>query len=287
MNTIIGELGNSQKFLTLVNQIKKENGPIAISGLTDVGKTQILSGINKFAEIPICLITYNEIQAKKIYDDLKYFIDNVEFFPKKDIVTYDYIAESKELPYQRIETLNKLYQNKNIILVTTIEAVMQKLPAKEVLYKNVLNFKVGNTYDLEELKQQLINMGYARYDLIEGKGQFSIRGGIVDISTDENSGIRIEFWGDEVDSIRSFNISSQRSTNTLQKAIIYPAHEYVLEDTIDKVCKKIEEKIYDEKQQEILENDIEVIKNGDYISKIDKYFDDFYNDKTNILGLFR
>lgn len=284
MNTIIGELGNSQKFVTLVNQIKKENGPIAISGLTDVGKTQILSGINKFAEMPICLITYNEIQAKKIYDDLKYFIDNVEFFPKKDIVTYDYIAESKELPYQRIETLNKLYQNKNIILVTTIEAVMQKLPAKEVLYKNVLNFKVGNTYDLEELKQQLINMGYARYDLIEGKGQFSIRGGIVDISTDENSGIRIEFWGDEVDSIRNFNISSQRSTSTLQKAIIYPAHEYVLEDTIDEVCKKIEEKIYNEKQQEILENDIEVIKNGDYISKIDKYFDDFYNDKTNILG---
>ena len=276
MNTILGELGKSEKFKDLLKQIENKQSPVEISGLTDVGMIQILGAINEFGKKPICIITYNEIQAKKIYEDIKYFTDKVVLFPKKEIVTYDYIAESKELPYKRIETLNQIISKKNLIIITTIEAVSQTLPQKKELYKNELLFKIGENYNLEDIKKKLIKLGYVRCDLIEGRGQFSVRGGILDISISEDIGIRIEFWGDEVDSIRNFNITTQRSINTIEKATIYPAHEYVLENSIDEICKKIEKNKQTDKYQKIIGEDIEQIKAGNYISKIDKYFNSFY-----------
>jgi len=244
---------------------------------------QIADAINEFGKQPICILTYNEIQSKKIYEDIKYFTDRVVLFPKKEIVTYDYIAESKDLPYQRIEALNEIKSKKNLIVITTIEAAMQKLISKKCLYQNELNFKIGETHSLEEIKKKLIDLGYSRCDLIEGRGQFSVRGGILDISINENIGIRIEFWGDEVDSIRNFNITSQRSINTLEKVSIYPAHEYILEKNIEDVCKKILDTAKDKNVKDIVEKDIEEIKSGNYISKIDKYFDCFYEEQETIL----
>ena len=283
MNTIIGELGKSSKFIDLLKQIENKKSPIEILGLTDVGIAQIISSIHKFGKKPICIITYNEIQAKKIKEDISYFTDKVVLFPKKEIVTYDYIAESKDLPYERIEVLNTITSKKNLIIVTTIEAISQKLPSKEVLYQNKLEFKVGGIYDLEDVKRKLIKLGYNRYDLIEGKGQFSVRGDIVDIAVTESTGIRLEFWGDEIDSIRNFNITSQRSIQNLEKATIYPAHEYILQDSIENVCKKIKKLEVSKAQEQILEEDIEQIKAGNYISKIDKYFDCFYEETSSLI----
>ncbi len=284
MNTIIGELGKSNKFVDLSKQIEKIQSPISISGLTGVGMAEIISAIKGYNKKPILLVTYNEIQAKKMLENIKAFeTENVVLFPKKEIVTYDYVAESKDLPYERIETLNKINEKNNLIVVTTIETLMQKLPSKEVLFKDILEFKIGDICNLEDIKRKLVNLGYSRYDLIEGRGQFSIRGGIIDISLDEKTGVRIELWGDEIDSIRNFSINSQRSINTLEKAKIYPAHEYVLEDTIENICNKISKTIADGKQEEIIEQDIEQIKAGNYISKIDKYFNEFYEKQETLI----
>lgn len=287
MNTILGEMGKSPKFIDLTRQIEKRESPIAISGLTDVGMVEILASLNAYNKKTMILITYNEIQAKKLAEDMKNFTDAVTVFPKKEMVTYDYIAESKDLPYQRMEALEKIKEKKNIIIITTIEAIMQKLPEPEVLFQNILSLKIGDVYNLEQLKQKLVAMGYTRYDLIEGRAQFSVRGGILDISISENMGVRIEFWGEEIDSIRNFAITSQRSTNSLEKVTIYPAHEYVLEQSIEKVCKKIKEKRVTDKQEEILEKDIEQIKAGNYISKMDKYFDCFYGKQATLLDYLK
>lgn len=283
MNTIIGELGKSPKFCEYIKNIENKTSPIAISGLTDVGMVQMIAGTKEFSKKPICIITYNEIQAKKIVEDLQYFTDKVIFLPKKEIVTYDYVAESKDLPYERIESLNKIRDGKNIVVVTTIEAAIQKNISKEALYKNILNFKVGDEYKLEEIKQKLVDLGYVRYELIDGRGQFSIRGGIVDISITEKVGVRIEFWGDEIDSIRYFNIISQRSTENTEKVTIYPVHEYLLETDINTVIQRIENTIYDENIQDQINQDIEIIKAGNYISKVDRYLNAFYEKQETIL----
>ena len=283
MNTIIGELGKNPKFCEYIKSIEEQKSPIAISGLTDVGMAQIISATKEFAKKPICIITYNEIQAKKLVEDLEYFTDKVVFFPKKEIVTYDYVAESKDLPYERIEALNKIQGMKTGIIVTTIEATMQKIMSKKALCKNVLKFKIQDEYNLEDVKRKLLDLGYTRCDLIEGRGQFSVRGGIVDISLTEKNGVRIEFWGDEIDSIRYFNIVSQRSTEEIKEITINPAQEYLLEKPLETVIEKIRSTVYNEEVQEQVEQDIEIIKNGDYISKVDKYFNAFYEQQETIL----
>ena len=283
MNTILGELGKSNKFVELIKNIEEKQSPIGISGLSNVGMLEIVASINEYAKKPVAIITYNEIQAKWIIENLQFFTDKAIYFPKKDIVTYDYVAESKDLPYARIEALNKLNSKRNYIFVTTIEAAMQKLPAKELLYKNILKFKVGEVHSLDQIKQDLVNLGYTRCDLIEGRGQFSLRGGILDISINDAIGVRIEFWGDEIDSIRNFNIVSQRSINALEKVEIEPAHEYILEKPIEEICKKVRKTIANDLQEDIIEQDIEQIKAGNYISKIDKYFDCFYDKQQTVI----
>lgn len=279
MNFLIKTLEENKKFQELTKQISKI-GPIAISGLVDVEKLHVLAGIFNETKRPMVLVTYNEIQARKLYQDLKKLIKQTYFFPKKEITSYDYVAQSKEIEYKRIDVLNKMYlakqQKEPIIIVTTIEAVMQKMVAKNNLYQNVIDFEVGKTYLLDEIKEKLVGLGYERSDLIENKGQFSIRGGIVDVGLSEKIGVRIEFWGDEVDSIRFFQISSQRSTEMLKEITIFPAHELIVQD-LSEAVKNIQEKYPEEIE------DIELIKNGDYISKINKYFNEFYDNQASFL----
>ena len=283
MNSLVKVVPNVKKYKTYLEDVKNKINPMMISGLTDSGKVHLAYSTCFYAERPICIVTYNELQAKKIIKDLAYFEDSVEYFPKKEILAYDYLTESKDSLFERIEVLNNIINKKAKVIVTTIEAVMQSMIAKETLYKNLLNLKVGQELNLDKLKETLINLGYERYDVIEGKGQFSIRGGIVDIAVNSKSGVRIELWGDEIDSIRKFNILTQRSTDMLEETSIYPAFEYVLENSIDQVCKKIEESKYAGVLNDIAEEDIEQIKSGDYISKIDKYFTFFYNKQESIL----
>ena len=279
MNFLIKTLEENKKFQELTKQISK-TGPIAISGLVDVEKLHVLAAIFNETKRPMVLVTYNEIQARKLYQDLKKLIKQTYFFPKKEITSYDYVAQSKEIEYKRIDVLNKMYlakqQKEPIIIVTTIEAVMQKMIAKDTLYQNVIDFKVGKTYLLDGIKEKLVGLGYERSDLIENKGQFSIRGGIVDVGLSEKIGVRIEFWGDGVDSIRFFQISSQRSTEMLKEITIFPAHELIVQD-LSEAVKNIQEKYPEEIE------DIELIKNGDYISKINKYFNEFYENQASFL----
>ena len=334
-NEIIQSLQELDKFKELAEQINCKKTPINISGLVFVGKSHIISALKEETKRPICVITYNELQAKNMVKDLRYFTDKVEYFGKREIASYDYVSESKDLPFARIDVLNKL-KNKDVnIVVTTIEAIMQSMIPEKMLYKNILKFTVGNMFEstgfsgkknLNNLKKLLLLMGYERNDLVEARGQFSIRGGIVDIGLTEKTGIRIEFWGDEVDSIRYFGLASQRTTEMTDKITIYPAHEYILNYERDKtkevetlpeyseivsnICKNIEEKyileknkkmsssienataisnakdtnIYiNEKSKEKVEVDIEAITNGEYISKIDKYFNEFYENVGTFL----
>ena len=283
MNLIQKELEKSSKFNDFINNIENKKSPIAISGLTGVAEASIIAKCLEETKRPIFVITYNDIQAQTLVNDLKFFTEDVAYLPKKEIITYDYVAESKNLPYERIEILNKIYKKQKTIIVTSVETIKQKIISKEALYKNTLGFKVGDRCDLELLKQKLIDLGYQRFDLIDGRGEFSVRGGIIDISTTENTGIRIELWGDEIDSIRHFNIISQRSIDNIEKVEIFPAHEYILETKIEDVTKNISQNVYSETISEKVEEDLEKIRNGEYISKIDRYFNAFYKKQETIL----
>ena len=272
MNEIASVLLQNKKFQDYLNEIKSKKSPISILGLVDVAKSLIVHSTNVDTKKPVCIITYNEIQAKRLYDDLEYFNENIVLFNKKEIVTYDYVVESKDALYERIDVLNRIYNKKVDIIITTVETCMQEMISKEDLYKNIIKFEFNKDYNFEILKENLIKLGYERAELVEARGQFSLRGDILDIALTDNKGVRIEFWGEEIDSIRYFNISTQRSIEELRDVTVYPAHEYILTENIDKICEQIEN-----------ENDIEQIQNGNYISKIDKYIKEFYEKRETFL----
>ena len=166
MNSLIKVLPNVKKYNDYIYELKKGINPIMLSGLTDVGKVHMAYSTNFYVEKPICIVTYNELQARKIINDLKYFNDNVEFFPKREVISFEYLTESKDTLYRRISTLNNIVSGKSKIIVTTIEAAMQKMISMDKLYENVLSLKVGQTIELEALKDKISKLGFERTDLI-------------------------------------------------------------------------------------------------------------------------
>jgi len=283
MNSLAKIVPNVKKYSDYLFDINKNKTPIMLSGLTDTGKVHMAYSTKFYSDKPICVITYNEMQAKKIKKDFDFFEDEVRIFPKRDIASFDYIAESKDVLHERISVLSDMMETKAPIIITTIEAAMQKMIPKKELYKNLLTLKIGDEISIEKIKELLVALGYERYDVIEGKGQFSVRGGIVDIATSTKTGVRIEFWGDEIDSIRQFMISTGKSTENLKEIKLYPATEFLLEDSLESITNKILERPYTVSVKEKVLEDIEQIKNGDYLTKVDKYFDDFYPESETLL----
>ena len=278
MNEEVKILPNFKKFNNYMNNVKIGTSPIMLSGLTDVAKVHFAYSTYFYSEKPICIITYNEMQAKKLINDLKYFSNDIEYFPRREILAYDYLAESKDNSYERIKTLNSIYTKKASIIVTTIEAVSQEIISKESLYKNIFELKQGEAIDLDEIKEKLTDLGYERVDLVENQCQYSIRGGILDIALSKEKGVRIELWGDDIDSIREFQIDTQRSIKEVKKILIYPATEFVLEDSIENILKKIPEEN---------EEDIAEIKEKNYLNKIDKYFNKFYKKRETLIDYIK
>ena len=270
MNDIVKILPNFKKFNDYISNVKDNTSPIMLSGLTDSGKVHFAYSTYFYAEKPICIITYNELQAKKIIRNLEYFENNINYFPKKEILAYDYLAESKDITYSRIACLNEIHKKQAKIIVTTIEAVSQKIIPEDVLYKNILELKIGDVINLEEIKQKLVLLGYERQDVVENKSEFSVRGGIIDVAISEKQGIRIELWGDEIDSIRTFDINTQRSLEKRENIKIYPAHEFLLDKPLEEVAKDIQD-----------QRDKEEVLEGNFTNKIDKYWNKFYNDPDN------
>ena len=282
MRDIVKVLPNFKKFNSYIEDIKNKVSPVMLSGLTDVAKVHFAYSTHFYLEKPILIITYNEMQAKKLVNDLKYFTDKVEYFPKREILGFDYIAENSDISIKRIKALNNIKNKKTNIVVTTIEAVMQKIVPKKDLYKNLLELKTGETLNLDNIKQRLVNLGYERQDIVEGVNTYSIRGGILDIAISDKQGVRIELWGDEIDSIRKFDISTQRSIEKLEKIKIYPATEFVLTDSLENIIQDILEN-----NEKAPKEDIELLKDGEYLSKVDKYFNSFYKQSETIIDYIK
>ncbi len=228
MNEITKKLLENEAIKKYLEKLKIS--PITILGLSDVSKSYLPIIIETQRKKQICLITYNEIQAQRIYRDIKYINEKVVFIPKKDIITYKYDAQNMDLLYSRMENLIKIYRGEAKIIIISIETLMQPVISKKYLEENILKIETGKEYNVDEIKEKLIQIGYERFDLVEGKGTFSVRGDILDVAIDNKKGVRIEFFGDEVDQIRYFEISSQRSTENVEDIAIYPMTEEITKE---------------------------------------------------------
>ncbi len=280
MEALAKVLPKMKKFNDYINDVNKGNFPITLSGLSDSGKVHFIYSTRFYTDKPVVIVTYNELELKKIKEDMKFFSDeNILVFPQKEVVYYDIDTMNKDATMDRLSIYKKLYNNDSCIILTTIEALMQRTISKNKLFSNVLQLEVGMTLLLEELTNKLVALGYERTDMVEGRGNFCVRGGIVDVFplTTENP-IRIEFWGDEIDSIRVFDVESQRTIEPIKEINILPAEEFLVNsEELETVGNKILEKYPN------AVSDVEIIKNGNYLSKIDKYFEFFFEDTSSLL----
>ncbi len=187
----------------------------------------------RFPNVPYAalIVTYNDLRAKEIYENYRFFDRDVLYFPAKDLIFFQADIHSNLLEQQRIAVFKALVERKKVTVITTMAACMNHLVPFEDWKDHIMEIDSGCELDVTELKSALVKLGYERTGQVEGPGQFAIRGGIIDIYplTEENP-VRIELWGEEVDSIRSFDVESQRSIENLESVRIYPAAELIPDD---------------------------------------------------------
>ena len=207
------ELGSFQQIL---EGIAKGNTPVFATGVIDAAKNHLAYSLQAETKRPLFLLTYSELRAKEILEDLTFFTKDCAYYPAKDILFYSADVHSMEMNRQRFLVLERLLKGETPIIVASAEALLDKYPPKEIFAAFRLTLRTGEIVEVAELTRKLVRMGYERTELVESPGQFSLRGGILDIwSLTAEDAVRIEFWDDEIDSIRSMDAQSQRSVEKL------------------------------------------------------------------------
>ena len=200
-------------------------GPVQVCGCVDSQKVHLMCEAGETLSWKL-VVTYDDSRAKEMYEDFRCFTDQVWLYPAKDLLFYNADIHGNLMTRQRMQVIRHLIEDSGGVVVTTIDGLMDHLPPLSMLKSQIIQVKQGEAINIEEWKKKLVALGYERMAQVDGMGQFSIRGGIIDIfPLTEELPIRIELWDDEVDSIRSFDLESQRSVEQLSQAILYPATE--------------------------------------------------------------
>ncbi|MBO5097228.1 MAG: transcription-repair coupling factor [Agathobacter sp.] len=228
MKTFVQPLENLNGFSEMVKSATKAKGLYSITGCIDAQKPHMIYAFNN----GLCnkvIVTFSEQRAKELYEDYRFFEPNVVYYPAKDVLFYQSDIRGNVLTAERIRALKAIRELERVTLITTFDALMNTQASPDKIWDSVLRLAPGDEVDLEAVKAQLVRMGYEKEYQVETMGQFALRGGILDIFplTEENP-IRIEMWGDEIDTIRSFDTETQKSIENVDEVSIYPACELVL-----------------------------------------------------------
>ncbi|KPU42785.1 transcription-repair-coupling factor [Oxobacter pfennigii] len=291
------------EYKSLLLNIRKNAGPVAVYGLSESQRSHMAYSLFHNIKRPLIFITYNDLEAKKVYEDLLLFTDNVCFLPSKEVLLYDVDAISRDIVSERLKVIKDLINNDHLIVVTSVDNIAKKYVNPNIFKKYTLELNVGDTIDLMDLTETFIISGYERVDIVEGKGQFSIRGGIIDFySLTNKAPYRIELFDDEIDSIREFDILTQRSTDKVDCAQIFPARETIIEKdavnlAVEKINREYEKRVsvkrskkereYDDRIKEKVKHVLEKLKEAIYFEGIDSFLPYFYNRFFSIFNYFK
>jgi transcription-repair coupling factor (superfamily II helicase) len=228
MQALLAPLAELADYQEIIKDRKKENGIIQIAGCVGSQKTHLMYALGDGFEYRVIAFSSEE-KAKKAYEEYRVFTEDVYLYPARDLLFYHADIKGKLLTDQRMGVLRALIEKeegKDVTVITTMDAFLDGLARPEKLKEQRISLTGGDVIDLTELEKSLTDMGYERESQIEGPGQFAVRGGIMDVfPLTEELPVRIELWGDEIDSLRSFDVESQRSVENLETVTIYPASE--------------------------------------------------------------
>ena len=290
------------EYTDMKQDLDQGKGPVQISGVTDSQKVHVMHELSKNNPWRL-VVTYDDTRAKEIFDDFSYFEPNTWLYPARDLLFYSSDIHGNLLTRQRMQVFKHLLEDEGGVVVTTVDGLMDHLLPLSMIKESCLNIMVGQTLDMEEIKHLLTGMGYERMGQVDGMGQFSVRGGILDVfPLTEEVPVRIELWGDEVDSIRSFDAESQRSIQQMDEVTIYPAAELILtKEHIEEgiLCleadeKKQEKAFRDQKKPEEAQRIrravgelVESLKEGFDVQTLDAYIRYFCQDTVSFLDYMK
>ena len=230
MQALIAPLTELAEFETVLKKRKKETGILQFAGCVNSQKTHMMYALSDGFNFKIIAVS-SEMKAKQIYEEYRFLDSDIYQYPAKDLLFYQADLRGKYLLKQRMEVFQAIMEGRGATIVTSFDGFMDALLPLDMMRERIRTFKVGDAVDFEAIKKDMVLLGYDREEQIEGPGQFAVRGGILDIyPLTEEVPIRVELWGDEIDSIRTFDVESQRSIENLQEITIYPASDFPEEE---------------------------------------------------------
>ena len=284
-----------------MEQLKKDDKKqkaFQITGCLDSQQVNFMSGIAKEYSYSV-VVTHSEKRAREIYEDFLLYTKDVSYYPAKDFIFYSADIHGTLTIRERLNTIRRLVEGQKAVIVTTIDGLMDKLIPIRQIKENVLTFQCGDMVNLNKLQKELISMCYERVGQVELSGQFAIRGGIIDIfPLSEESPIRIDLWDDEIDSIKYFDVESQRSITMLEEVSVYPATEYILsQEQIASGLKKIHEEMTETEQKfrkdmkteeahrikTVINDFTEQLKMGNTNVSVDSFINYFYEETSSLI----
>ena len=214
-----------------VNQgVSEKRYPIGVYGISDSARAAFISSFFNETDKSVYVFSWSDMEARAIYEDLQLWEMDVYFLPSRELVFYDADAISGDLRWERLRVLKEIAADQKKIIVTSVESLLSAWMPLKYFKDYTFNFRPGDVIELETLAKRLIESGYERAEVTEGRGQFSLRGGIMDIFSPVASfPVRIELFGDEIDTIRIFNPDSQRSMDHVDGAEIFPSKEIIID----------------------------------------------------------
>ncbi len=253
-------------FGSLLRDVQKGRLPLACTGLSSIHKAAVVSSLYRDRGRKGVIITQDEASANEMMSDLRSMGHNCLNFPLRDYCIGNLSGYSKEYEQKRTDTLSALADGAFDLLCLSVDAAVQYTVPPEILAQARFKLKVGDVLDTAELCERLMSAGYQRYELCEGAGQFSLRGGIFDVyPVTAKNPYRIEFWGDEIDSISAFDTETQRRTDNIESIEITPACEvlYNPSELAEKLSFYLKtEKNLTDKQRERISADISALEGG-------------------------
>lgn len=226
MQALIRPLNELAEFEEISRDIRKGAGMIRVCGCVNSQKTHMMYALSDGCNYRVIACS-SESKAKQVYEEYRFLDPNTHLYPAKDLLFYQADLRSKELVSQRMEVIQAVAAGEKATVITSFDAFMDTLLPKDVIVEKTVRIANDSTFHLEEMQSRLVALGYDREVQIEAPGQFAVRGGILDVyPLTEELPIRIELWGDEVDSIRTFDVETQRSIENLEEVSICPAVEF-------------------------------------------------------------
>ena len=298
MKGILKQVHQSEELQSIIAGVEERLSEQLVAGLSGSSRTAYIADVYLQTNKSTLVVTHNLFQAQKVYDDLIQFLseDEVYLYSANELIAAELSVASPELRAQRIEVLNKLSNHQKGVYIVPVAGLRKILPPQSMWATNQIRFQMGEDIDLDEVLNQLVQMGYQRTGMVSTPGEFSLRGGIVDIFplTTQNP-VRIELFDTEIDSIRFFSVEDQRSIDKLNEIEIGPATEVLLKyENMERLIheinaglstslKKVKSAAVKEKMTEYIGYEVSQLENGQVPEQIFKYLSLAYEKPSSLL----